>query len=112
MQIKSWQIAALAVIPYGFILLLNLYPFNSSAVLGILSLSLLAVLPLLLLKYNFNKKLGAALAIFFGIGSILVYGAAMMSDFSDNVGRLIVIMSFYFSFSLIIAGIYYFWKKI
>jgi hypothetical protein len=131
MQIKSWQIVLLGIIPNIFILLLAAYGFLAKSgdvalgyamgiLFGYIALVglIMAILPILCLKSSKDniRKFGAIISILFGlivlIGILGIFKEfGIFEDYSILLGGDFIFV-FAPEFSLIFAGTYYSWRKV
>lgn len=121
MQIKSWQIALVGLIPNVLILLytfLDFYRANFSLtqkmfnVFLIISIIGIIIIPAILLKsrYLTLQKIGAIISILFGL--VFLFGSGTISFFGDMFFPLGILILFFPGICFLFAGIHYFWKKV
>lgn len=116
MQIKSWQIALVGVIPFGLAILLfinELFDFIYILISGIIIL--------FLLYFEKTRKIGAILSLAFGLFGIIFIdntGSEFQYLLSERIINFSETSLIFFAteslliLSLLIAGIHYFWKKV
>ncbi len=121
--IKSWHIAAAAVIPTFILalttigiaiadLMLGIQPSDSGLVMALGSLylvvSCILAIPAVLLKTDKGRKIGAISGIILGALALIT----ILRWQAPSGGTYILdIYALYVGVLLILSGIYYFWKK-
>lgn len=121
MQIKSWQIALAGSIPNILILLyivLNFFNANFSLTQRIYSLFfvigiiLVIIIPVLCFRsrYLVAQKIGAIISIFFGLLFLSTNG--IFNPFNDIFSPFGILIIYFPGICYLVAGIYYFWKKV
>ncbi len=123
MQIKSWQIAVVGTIPIIIFLLIVAIAMmrggsdpEYSLIFGFIGLFGLVIvsIPALCLKSSEDniRKFGAIISIFFGLFVLIgIFGMAkgnFMIRWGDFILEAVTLAP---GFLLLLAGIYYFWKK-
>lgn len=114
MQIKSWQIAligSLSIVIYTAFRVFsntNIVYTTSYAVLVLIP-SIIVIVPVLLLRSDKTKSIGAVIALIIGIYTL----GDLLKNYNINQDMITgKIVGLWLSVFLLAASIHYFWKKV